>query len=109
MLFYLRIVGVFNPSKMDESGTNIGDTADKKTKNQNVVYNLPVFLVIIIVIYFKGYGLCISFIVTVNHVDTCIDQIQVSTQLHIAGVEHIGEQRKIVFVTVAGYIIILIG
>ena len=43
MLFYLRIVGVFNPSKMDESGTNIGDTADKKTKNQNVVYNLPVF------------------------------------------------------------------
>ena len=54
-------------------------------------------------------GYVFHFIVTVNHVDTCIDQIQVSTQLHIAGVEHIGEQRKIVFVTVAGYIIILIG
>ena len=49
------------------------------------------------------------FIVTINHVDACIDQVQVGTQLHIAGIEHIRKQRKVIFVAVTGHAVILVG
>ena len=48
-------------------------------------------------------------VVTVDYVDTRVDQSQVGTQLHVACIEHIGEQGKVVFITVAGYVIVLVG
>ncbi|CDL99943.1 hypothetical protein BN891_28600 [Bacteroides xylanisolvens SD CC 2a] len=40
MLSHLRIISIFNVSKVNEPGTNIGDTTDKKTDYHNIIYNL---------------------------------------------------------------------
>ena len=37
-------------------------------------------------------------VVTVDYVDTRVDQSQVGTQLHVACIEHIGEQGQVSFV-----------
>ena len=49
MLSHLRIISIFNVSKVNEPGTNIGDTTDKKTDYHNIIYNLLGFLAIIII------------------------------------------------------------
>lgn len=48
-------------------------------------------------------------VVTVDYVDTRVDQSQVGTQLHVACIEHIGEQGQVIFVAVAGHVVVLIG
>lgn len=42
----------------------------------------------------------------IDDIDTCIDQRQIGTQLHVAGVQHIGQQGHFILVTVIGYSII---
>ena len=48
-------------------------------------------------------------VVTVDYVDTRVDQSQVGTQFHVACIEHIGEQGQVIFVAVAGHVVVLIG
>ena len=43
VLFHLCIVGIFDISQMDESGTNINDTSGEEAKNKNIVYQLLSF------------------------------------------------------------------
>lgn len=47
------------------------------------------------------------FQVIVDHVYTCVNQIEFGTQLYVAGIEHIGKQRQVVLVAVIYYPIVL--
>ena len=48
-------------------------------------------------------------IIIVNHVDASVHQPQVSTELHVAGIQHIRQQRQIVLITVARHAVVLVG
>ena len=47
------------------------------------------------------------FQVIVDHVYTCVNQIEFGPQLDVAGIEHIGKQRQVVLVAVIYYPIVL--
>ena len=48
------------------------------------------------------------FIVVVQDVDAGIHQSQVGGELHIAGIQHVGQQRHLVFIAVLGDVVILV-
>ena len=45
----------------------------------------------------------------INHIDSSIDQIQISTELGTTGIKHIGQQSQLVFISVVRYQIVLVG
>ena len=48
------------------------------------------------------------FIVVVQDVDAGIHQSQVGGELHVAGIQHVGQQRHLVFIAVLGDVVILV-
>lgn len=48
------------------------------------------------------------FIVVVQDVDAGIHQSQVGGEFHVAGIQHVGQQRHLVFIAVLGDVVILV-